>query len=106
MSTDKGDEMSDKEDSEVEFDSNWFALERNTNATRTVAVLLLGSLRATLATVFVGFIGLLVTLNQGALAVSLFFYAASILVWLIMMIFTYIEATNEFTASRDYREVQ
>ena len=98
--------MSQDQDDDVVFDANWFAIERNTNATRAVVILLLSFAGSTLVSAVFFMRGFLAALNVDTANSASVLYVIGGVTWFAWISVAIVRALFELQKSRDYREVQ
>jgi hypothetical protein len=94
------------QDDDVVFDANWFAIERNTNATRAVVILLLSFAGSTLVSAVFFMVGFLAALNADTANLTSVLYVTGGVTWFAWISIAIFRALLELQKSRDYREVQ
>ncbi len=98
--------MTSNENQELNYDANWFALERNTNAIRSISILLLGLVASSVISGGLYFLSLMLVVdyNTRAFGVFLLFLAAAF--GLVLLVGSIFLSAKELKLSRDYREVE
>ena len=98
--------MSQDQDDNIDFDANWFAIERNTNATRAVVILLVSFAGSTLASTVFFMLGFLAAFNANTANLTSVLYVMGGVTWFTWISIAIVRALLELQKSRDYREVQ
>jgi hypothetical protein len=98
--------MTQDQDDDVDFDANWFAIERNTNATRAVVILLLSFAGSTLVSTVFFMLGFLAAFNADTADLTSVFYVIGGVTWVAWISVAIFRALLELQKSRDYREIQ
>ncbi|MFY7819874.1 MAG: hypothetical protein ACOVP3_03405 [Rhodoluna sp.] len=98
--------MTSNETNELNYDANWFALERNTNAVRSISVLLLGLVISSVVSGLFYALALALMANYSTQGLGLFVLFLAAVFALVLLALSVFVSVKELRLSRDYREVQ
>ena len=98
--------MTSNESHELNYDANWFALERNTNAIRSISILLLSLVASSVISGSLYFLSLVLMVDYNTRGLGVFLLILAAAIGLVLLVGSIFMSAKELKLSRDYREVQ
>ena len=98
--------MTSNENHELNYDANWFALERNTNAIRSISILLLSLVASSVISGSLYFLSLVLMVDYNTRGLGVFLLILAAAIGLVLLVGSIFMSAKELKLSRDYREVQ
>ena len=98
--------MTTNEKHELNYDANWFALERNTNAIRSISILLIGLVVSSVLSALLYALAVALMANYSTQGLGVFVLILAVSTGLVVLAGSIFACAKELKLSRDYREVQ